>query len=359
VVVIEPQYQVVANDLDITATIRQRFKSLRLSDEAGITSDTVEINLADHDPTRPIAMPDTGAELQVSLGYDGALRPMGLFVVDEVEVGGWPGYMTIRGRASPQDKSAKGQKDLQTQKTRSWKAGTTIGAMVEKIASEHGMQAAVAQALASVKLPHTDQSNESDMNLLHRLAKRYDAIAKPAGGRLVFAKRGEAVSVSGEPLPRILVASRDASDFRVTVARRDSPGTVVAYYRDNDQAERRQVKIGDGDPVKTLRFPYRDKATAVEAAKAEQTRRARGESRLSLSMPGNPEVTAESVLVLGAGFPEAARGEWLVKAAEHYLGPQGYRTTVEAERPNAHEDVAKAKGGKTDDEVQPNVEEGG
>lgn len=356
----EPTFRIIANDADVTATIRDRFRSMRLTDEAGVTSDTVEIVIADHDPARPVALPETGAELEVSLGYVGdALRSMGRFVFDEAEVGGFPSYMVIRGRAAPQAMTPKGLKELQTQKSRSWKAGTTVGALVKKIASEHGMTAAVAKSLASVALPHTDQTNESDMNLLLRIARRYDAVAKPAAGRLVFAKRGEGESVGGEKLPRIDLAAADVTDYRMTLSRRDSPGTVVAYYRDTAKAKRREVKVGSGDPVKTIRRQFQDKDSAVAGAKAELSRRARAEAALSMAFPGNPDVTAETVLVLGDGFHESARGEWLVKSAEHYLGPHGYRTSVECERPNSYKTVAAARGGDATDEDQPNVSEGG
>ena len=67
---------------------------------------------------------------------------------------------------------AKGKRDFQTQKTRSWPVNTTIGAMVSKMAGEHGMTPATSPELANVQLPHIDQSAESDINLLVRLAKR-------------------------------------------------------------------------------------------------------------------------------------------------------------------------------------------
>ncbi|MCT6706819.1 contractile injection system protein, VgrG/Pvc8 family, partial [Staphylococcus aureus] len=79
--------------------------------------------------------------------------------------------------------------------------GTTIGDMVRRMAGEHGLNAAVSASLASIVLPLTVQSQESDMNLLLRLAKQHDAIAKPGGGRLVFVKRGESTSASGERIP--------------------------------------------------------------------------------------------------------------------------------------------------------------
>jgi phage protein D len=355
---IAPDFLVVANGADITATILSRFKSLRFTDEAGVTADTLEINLADHDPAAPIAMPPTGAELELSLGYNGVLRKMGLFVVDEIELSGWPGTMTIRARAAPYEASTGGKTDLQTQKSRSWKAGTTIGALVAKIAGEHSLKPAVSPSLSSIALPHTDQSSESDMNLLVRLAKRYDAIAKPAGGNLVFAARGESQSVGGVELPRITLQRNECSDFRLTLARRDSPGTVIAYYRDAAKAERREVKVGTGDPVKRLRLQYRDKDSAKAAAQAEQRKRARGEAKLSLRFPGRPDVTAEATIILPDSWREGVAGEWLVTHAEHYLGPQGYNCSVDCERPNSSEEV-EGKADAVDDAEQPNVDEGG
>ena len=354
---ITPDYRIVANSKDITDTIRKHFRSLRLRDEAGTTSDTVEITLDDVDEAQ-ITLPPTGAEIEVSIGYDGRTVKKGMFIVDEIELEGFPMAMTLRGRASPQTKSKGGKSDLQSQKTRSWKKGTTIGAMVAKIAKEHGLTPAVSGELSGISLPHTDQSNESDMNLLHRLAKRYDAIAKPAGGRLVFAKRGAAESVSGEEMARIELSREDVSSVRVTLARRDAPGTVVAYYHDRRKAKRKEVKVGSGEPVRRLRMAYPDKDSAVAAAKAEQRKRARAEESLDLAMAGVPELCAETVVIL-SGFREGIDGEWLAKSAEHYIGPQGYRCSVEGERPNSDADVKGSGADSADEGDESHTEVGG
>ncbi len=199
---VKPAFRVIANNADITETVRKRLRQIRVTDETGVTSDTLEITLADHDPADRLRLPPTGAELEVFLGYDDHVRRMGLFVVDEIELSGPPSEMVIRARAAPYEASKGGRIDLQTQKTRSWPAGTTLGAMVRKIAGEHRMTPAVAVKLGAIALPHVDQTGESDMNLLHRIAKRYDAVAKPAGGRLVVVPRGEGGGGGGPPPPR-------------------------------------------------------------------------------------------------------------------------------------------------------------
>ncbi|MGN6329525.1 MAG: contractile injection system protein, VgrG/Pvc8 family [Rhodanobacter sp.] len=348
---IEPIFKIIANDADITSKIRERFKSLRLVDETGTISDTVEISLADHDPEKRIKLPPTGAELEVFIGYDGALTRKGLFIVDEIELSGYPCEIVLRACAAPYETSKGGKIDLQTQKTRSWPKGTTLGAMVKRIAGEHRLKPAISPGLAAIALPHTDQSCESDMNLLSRLAKRYDAIAKPADGLLVFAKRGNAQSASGKERPGVTLTPMDGSDYRVVIASRDSAGTVVAYYRDTRKAQRREVTIGGGDPVVRLRMAYADRVSAENAARATQRNRARGERRLTYTLPGRPEIIAESIATM-RGFRDGVDGEWLIKRAEHYIGPDGYRTSIACEQPNSSDDARAANSAEAVDSEQ-------
>lgn len=347
-------FKVTANDKDITAAIASRFVSLRLTDETGFASDTLEITLADHDDAQPVKIPATGAELRVWIGYDGQSQvDKGLFVCDEVELSGWPGRITIRARAAPYEGTPRGKLDFQTQKTRSWPLNTTLGTMVAKMAREHGMAAATSPELAGVKLPHIDQSDESDINLLIRLAKKYDAIAKPAGGKLIFAKRGNAKSVSGTSLPTITLQRGNVSSYRMTIARRDSAGTVVAFYHDTRGAARHQVSAGSGDPVKRLRVGFRNQDMARAAIEAELAKRARGEFKLSVSLPGVPQLTAETNLQMG-DFRDGVAGAWLVTRVEHSIEPSGgYQCHVDAEKPNSDPDVIDATDGEITDVVKP------
>lgn len=331
---VTPGFKLVANDADITATISERFSSLRLTDETGITADTLEIVLADTMPDKPIKVPPTGAELELWLGFDGDLQRKGLFVVDEIVLEGWPSTMTLCARAAIYEGTPKGKADLQTQKTRSWPKGTTIGAMVAKMAGEHGMQAAVSASLADITLPHVDQTAESDISFLVRLARRYDAIAKPAGGKLVFAARGEGKSVSGADLPRITLQPGDVGRYRMRLSTRESPGTVVAFYRLNGEGKRHEVTVGDGDPVRRIRWQYPDQSSARAAALAEFARRQRGEESLMLELGGRADLQAEGILTLD-GFRDGVGGDWLAMRVEHELSKgTGYVCRIEAERPN-------------------------
>ena len=334
---IEPSWRILADQADITAIIAQRFISLTLTDAVGMESDTLEITLSDNDPLAPIAIPPTGAELQLFLGYDGFTMPMGMFVCDEVELAGWPGEMVIRARAATYDKSKGGKSDLQTQKTRSWPKGTKLGDMVAKIAKEHGMEPAVAASLKNIPLPHTDQADESDINLLVRLAKKYDAVVKPANGKLVLAKRGESKSVSGEALAPVLLEPADCASWRIVLAKRETAGMVVAYWHAVKQAKRNEVKVGKGEPVRRLKQYYPTEEMALAAARADLARRERGQETISLTVTGSPLIAAEAPLTL-AGFRPGVDGQWLISRVTHRLDAQGgYVCDVEGEKPNKDE----------------------
>lgn len=329
-----PTYKVLANSTDITAAVADRFISLTLTDETGITSDMLEIRLADNDPLVPIQKPPKGAELELFLGYDGLNERMGMFVVDELEYSGWPGEMIIRARGAIFDKTPKGKANLQSQKTRSWPAGTTLGAMVAKIAKEHGMEPAVGASLKSIALPYTAQQNESDLNLLVRLGKLYDAIVKPSDGKLVLAKRGESKSVSGKALPSLAITPDSGiTSFRVTETARESSGTVVAYYHKTKTSKRHEVKVGSGEPVTHLKKYFPEQLMAKKAAEAELAKRDRQKSTLSITMPGRTDAAAESPLTT-AGFRDGVDGSWIVTRVSHQVDRSGgYSISIEAETP--------------------------
>lgn len=318
-----PCFSVVANGTDITSLIADLYEYVSITDGTGYESDTCEVSLID-DPMRPIDLPKKGAELRISMGYDLAMVDMGLFIVSEISLSGPPEKMIIRGRAVPQLTSKNGITSLASQKSRSWPKDTTISAVVSKIAKEHGLDPLVSEAVAQIKLPHFDQSDESDLNFLLRIAKRYDAVCKPAGGKLLFVKRGDI------DLPVLTIAKEEVSDWEMTSSSSDSAGTVIAYWHDKKGAKKKEVKVGDGEPVKRLRHSYQDEKSAQAAAQASLDQSRRGEERLSLNLPGNPEISAEKPLTL-INFREGIAGDWIIEQATHSIDKGvGFKTSLQA-----------------------------
>lgn len=322
----KPAFAIHVDGQDITAPMAARLVSLSLSDEAGVTSDSVEITLADHIGLARLAVPRTGAVLSVALGYGFALKDMGLYTVEEVEMEGPPNQMRIRGAAL----ITGGVTSLTAQRSRSWPEGTTIADLVATIAGEHGLDPAVSDSLARVALPHLDQIDESDINLLTRVAHDHDAIAKPGGGKLVFALRGESLTVSGQPMPVVALTPAQVSSWRVQIKTRATAGTVVAVWRDQQAAGDVEETAGEGEPLRRLRERFASAEAARAAARAEWTRASRAGTQLSLSLPGNADLVAEGRVQL-TGFRPGVDGNWLVTGVEHQLDSGGYRCRLRAE----------------------------
>lgn len=321
----KPAFRVTVDGEDITQTLLPRLVSLTVQDAPGVESDTVELTVADHLPGARLEIPPRGAEIDVSLGYGFSVKRMGLYVADSVEVSGPPDNMRIRGTAAPHGSTKSGQKPINDQKSRSWDEGTTIGDLVRKVASEHGLRAVVSGSLASLPLPHIDQVDESDINLLTRIARDFDAIAKPGGGAMIFAKRGEI------QMPRVSLTPQDVTSWRMAVKLKPPAEKVVATYRDQPLADDIEAVAGAGDLVRRLRQRFPTLESAKAAADAEYSRSKRAGNQLSLTLPGNPDLVAEGRVSL-SGFRPGVNGTWLVSKVQHQIDKSGgYRCSVTAE----------------------------
>ncbi len=316
----KPDFKILANDENVTETIRSRLLSLTVTDEAGTLSDTCTITLDDR--AGLIELPRRGVVLSVAMGYQNALDEMGKYTVDAVERSGPPDTMTIRGRAADMRQS------LKSCKARQWE-GVFIDEIVSQIAEEHGLQPMIGESFLDISIPYIAQTWESDMHFLTRLAITYDAIAKPANGNLLFVKRGEAKSVSGKGMPEIALTKKDVSRWRVTHADRNQFATVRAHYRNLENPQDGHVEAGSGEPVFCLRDPFLDKKQAKDAADAQLKRFTRRRDDMSLTLPGNSAIVAECALLL-AGFCQGMNGRWLVNRATHTLDSSGYVSSLEA-----------------------------
>ena len=322
----QPDFQILADQRDITARLQDRLLALYITDEAGFRYDTVEIHLDDRDAK--IEWPKHGAELDVSLGYRSTgLTAMGRYVVDEVSHTSPPSTLIIRGQAIDKPRS------LHSKQTRSW-SSISLGDLITTIAAEHNLTAKVADILADIRIDHLDQIDESDSHLLTRLAQDYGAVAKPISGYLVFITKGEAKTVTGQALPITTIPKTSIIRHRMTQAQRNQYQAVRAYYYDADTANTIAIETGEGQPVYSLRHHYPNADEAQRAATSKLDALRRGAAQLSLTVLGNPSLQAESKIVLSDIRPPID-GEWLIQRIEHTFDQNGFISRLEAEAPKS------------------------
>lgn len=317
-----PHYQLLVDGLDITGLVGTRLQSIRVVDEAGLKSDTLEIQL--DDGRGLIELPARGVSLAVALGYLGTgLVSLGTYVVDELELEGPPQTLKIRARG------ADLRAGIKAPKSRSFD-DVTLGDLTTTIALDHGYIARVASSLTGVWLGHVDQTEESDLHLLTRLCEDIGALAKPTGEYLCVVERGAATSASGEPTPELAITPADVSRWSVTLQDRSSYESVIARWRDLDGASEVKVTAGSGSPTYTLRQMYDSDAAARSAAEAKLKALARGTGTLRFTCVGRPELMAEGRVNL-SGFRSGVDGAWGITRVTHTLDRGGYRCDVEGD----------------------------
>jgi uncharacterized protein len=329
----QPAFRIFANQKEITAAVRDRLLEMIITDEAGIKSDQVKITLDDRrrGDGAVAELPDIGTTLAVALGYAGTcLADMGTYRVDEIDIGHPPATLTVSAKAA--DMTGP----FRSPKTRSWDE-TTLGRIVETIASEHGYTPKIDPQLGSIEVLHLDQTEESDMALLTRLAGIHNAVAKPVAGHLVLARQGAAKSVTGKDLPVIELHPRDLTSWSYNHSARKAGGSgmetvggVKAYWMDQEAGERKEVVAGTA-PYEELRYVHATEADAQNAVLAKMGQGERSQDELSLTLPGDTRLAAECRLSLPDLRPGLSTG-WRITKVEHKLSGGGYVCQVECER---------------------------
>lgn len=324
----QPRWRVVLDGKDISSRIAPRLMSLTITRERGQDADQLDLTVSDHDGK--LQLPKHGVTIDVSLGWDTTgLVSMGTFTVDEVEHSGSPDKVVVRAR------SAKLAKSIRQKRTQSWN-NTTMGAVVNELAGRNGYAPALAPELAGVPIPHLDQTNENDANLLTRLGQHYDTTATVVGGKMVVAPVGKGRTATGKPIGSISITRRDGDQHRYHKADRDAYPGVSAQWHDIDGAKLKTVVAGDKDGAKNLRTVYASEGDAAQAVRAEKHRIDRGEETFELQLArGRADVYPEMRVHVSGFKPQIDATAWLVKRVEQNLGDNGFTTRIECENANA------------------------
>ncbi|KAG0190631.1 hypothetical protein DFQ28_001746 [Apophysomyces sp. BC1034] len=324
--VLQPDYRITVGKRDLTPLIASSLISLSLTESRAEEADTLDIVLDDTRNT--FAIPKLGELVRASIGWAGQpLIDKGTFTVDEIEHSGAPDSITIRAR------SASMTEKMHARHEYSWHR-QTIGAIVRTIAARHALKAAVADTLAPIAIAHIDQTHESDLSFLTRLARRYDAVMNVKDRHLLFMPIGAGQTASGQPLEALRLTRASGDQHRYHIAQRESYAAVRAYWHSNGQGKRQSVIVGADTQhnIKVLPEGYTSEAEARAAAEAEYARTQRSQATLSYMLAlGRPEAFPEVPVTVSGFKPEIDATPWLVKQATHTISDGGFTSALELE----------------------------
>ncbi|MCY4479727.1 MAG: contractile injection system protein, VgrG/Pvc8 family [Rhodospirillales bacterium] len=316
----------------LNPSVARRVTDVRITTTLDATSDACEVTIAGDVPE--IAVPDMGTLVRASLrNAAGDLVTMGDYALAETEIELAPKRLRIRCTAV--DYTAP----LKDPRTAAWD-DTTLGEIVTGIAARYdGYMGAVDPALARHVIDHVDQTDESDLHFLTRLARVYDATAQivavrvGAGGHLIaVAPSAASASIrSGSDIPTVTITPTDLVLYgSVKRTARTDYGSVRASYQDIDAGVTVGVDVGEGEPKYRLRSSYATHAEAQAAAEAAHNRLRRETATLRLEKPGNPVLVAGNRVEL-QGWGEQIDTVFQITRGTHMVGSQGYTTAIEGD----------------------------
>ncbi|WP_392565130.1 phage late control D family protein [Utexia brackfieldae] len=331
-------FKILYNDKDITSHFDDRLISLEITDNSGFEADTISLELSDTDGK--LALPKRGIELNVSFGWNDnqGLIFKNRFVVDECEHTGPPDRLTIRG------KSANFRESLNVKRSQSYH-DITIGEIVTQIAKRHNLDYKITDKLTNQKIEHSDQTQESDASFLTRVLSDYDAIATVKNGMLIVFLSGASKTVSGEPLPSVVITRSSGDTHTFSIADREAYTGVKAYWLDYKKAsisssasgspnsDDKSILVGAEGNVKVLRHTYASKQNAHRAATNQWKKLQRGACQFSMTLSeGRPDLCPEMPVKVQGFKKEIDSSEWIITRCTHSItATGGYITSIELE----------------------------
>lgn len=320
-----PIYRIEVDGVDISPQISARLMSLSIKDNRGLVVDTVDIELSDTDGL--LSIPPKGAKIQVWLGWSNTgLFDKGIYKVESTSHRGTPDVLSISAMANDVSEGLKQKRE------RSWNS-KTIQQIFDKIGEEYELKVIVHEKFASKVIKYIAQ-NESDANLITRIADEQDAIATVKNSHLILLPRGASQTVSGLALPRKIITRAEGDQHNYTNGTgTDNITGVKAYYYADNKAKKLHVFVGDSeDNLKEIRYVHRDKTTAELAANAEYNRCKRTAQKLSYSLAkGDPTLIPEQEFEFNGLKPEIDDIIWLGTNVTHTLNESGFVTSIELE----------------------------
>ena len=362
---ITPAFMLTLGGDDITDNLSNRLLSLTMTDNRGFEADQLDIELDDRDGQ--LAMPARGAVLSLFLGWKGsALIGKGQFTVDEIEHRGAPDTLTIRARSADFRGSLNSRREVSYH-------DTTLGAVVNQIAERNQLDAVLAKGFADIAIPHIDQSQESDIKFLTRLAERNGAEVSVKAGKLLFLKAGNGVTASGKPIPMMTIERSDGDRHQFAIADRNAyTGVTASWLHTKDPKPKKQkVKLqrkakpkhlralqhpkakpskanpkaakpqeekqgeylaGESDNVLAITTIYSTKAQAMRAAQSKWDKLQRGVAEFSINLAmGRADLYPEMPVTVKGFKAVIDQQAWTITKVTHTLGDSGYTTALELE----------------------------
>jgi len=169
-----------------------------------------------------------------------------------------------------------------------------------------------------------NQTNESDINFLERIAKDYNVLFSIKNDIIYFVNKND----DALPISKIDVSSCSSSSIKHST--KTYYKSCEASFHSVDEAKILKVTVGDGTPVIKIKSAYKDKLDAKIKAQAKLDAINKGIVKGSLSLKGK-SVYAGTKVELFNTYEGEDDGVFSVESCTHNWNSRGWTTNLEVE----------------------------
>jgi len=306
---ITPDFKVEVNGKDVTANVKKHLVSLSLKDESGDATDELTLNF-----DNLFKRPKYKDKIKVWLGYRTGLYYCGSFLVQTTE----KNQNSLRVRAT----STNFTTEIKKKRNRSYE-NISLCDLIKKIADRNGLKYRC--NFNDVFFKHLAQTDESDLNLLNRIAKMYNATFNIKNDTIIFVKKQS----ESDNLPIFEIDRKDVSSYSIKYANKTLYKSVKAVFHDTKENKVKEVVFGSGEPQYVLQDTFKDESEALKRAEGIMDLLNSGIKSGNLTMDGMNIIAGAKLKLNGFGEDD---GEYSIKRVTHSLNGSGYTVRVEFEK---------------------------
>lgn len=307
-----PNFKLLANDVDVTSSIKTNLVSLSVQDEANDQADQLTLNI-----TGAVKRPAYQDELKLYLGYDDKLSFIGLFQVQTTTRNN--NYnLSVSCTSVNFSEVLKQHRDITYEKL-------SVKAICEQIAKRNNLE--IKCDFDDVYYVSIAQQNESDLNFLNRLSKDLNAIFNIKNNTLVFLRKIKDDKKNSD-LPSYVIDINNVESINIKHSNKTIYKACKATWHDTKENKAMEILEGVGVPVYIYKCNPKDVAEAKIKAAAKLQILNSGAIKGSLSVEGEI-IFAGGVLNLKNSLEDD--GKYSITRVTHALDSNGWKTNIEFE----------------------------
>jgi len=304
-----PAFKIIANNKDITNSIKKNLISVSIKDEIANQADEATIEV-----TGKVARPKYADELKLYLGYGDNLVFVGLFLVQTTVRKNNYG-LKIFATGVNYSSTLKQRRDITYEKL-------SMKDICSQIAKRNSLK--LKCDFDDIYFMSLAQQNESDLHFLNRMSRELNAIFNIKNDTLVFRKKIKNDKKNDE-LPHYEIDINNCEYVSIKHSNKTFYKCAKAIWHDTKENKVMQVLAGSGSPVYVFRGNFKNASEAKAKAEAKLQIINQGIVSGTLTIPGEI-VFAGGVLKLKNSLEDD--GEYQIRKVEHTFDENGWKTKI-------------------------------